>query len=87
LFPGTAVLAERHKWETPFSMAGWSSELRSSIRFWKAADRRPSLSPERKSAILGLLLEVDRDLPSPGLAAVGKMRLFADTAATGRSAP
>ena len=40
-----------------------------------------------KREISGLLLETDRDLPSPGLAAVGKMRLFADTAATGRSAP
>jgi 6-phosphogluconolactonase/glucosamine-6-phosphate isomerase/deaminase len=41
----------------------------------------------KKREILGLLPEVDCDLPSPRLAAVGKMRLFADTAATGRSAP
>jgi 6-phosphogluconolactonase len=40
-----------------------------------------------KREILARLLQGDRDLPSARLAAVGKMRLFADTAATGRSAP
>jgi hypothetical protein len=40
-----------------------------------------------KREILVRLPESDCDLPSARLAAVGKMRLFADTAATGRSAP
>ena len=40
-----------------------------------------------KREILPHLLQADRDLPSARLAAVGKMRLFADAAATGRSAP
>jgi hypothetical protein len=40
-----------------------------------------------KRQILGRFLQRDCDLPSARLAAVGKMRLFADTAAAGRSAP
>jgi 6-phosphogluconolactonase len=40
-----------------------------------------------KRQILGRFLQRDYDLPSARLAAAGKMRLFADAAAVGRSAP
>jgi hypothetical protein len=40
-----------------------------------------------KREIFARVLAGDRDLPSARLAPVGKMRLFADAAAAGRSAP
>jgi hypothetical protein len=51
---------------------------------WGAAFR---VAGAEKRQILGCLRQRDRDLPPARLAAVGKMRLFADTAAPGRSAP
>jgi len=72
----------------PFSMASWSLELRSPIRFWKSSRTAAFLvAGAEKREILARFLQGDRDLPSARLAAVGKMRLFADAATTGRSVP
>jgi 6-phosphogluconolactonase len=86
LFPGTAVLGERHKWVA----AVLDGKLEPRITYPLLESSRTVaflVAGAEKREILARLLQGDRDLPSARLAAVGKMRLFADTAAASRPAP
>src|SRR5229473_3539732 len=88
LFPGTAVLAERHKWAA--AVLDGKLEPRITLTYPLLESSRTAaclVAGSEKGEILARLLEGDRDLPSARLAAVGKMRSSADTAATGRSVP
>jgi 6-phosphogluconolactonase len=88
LFPGTAVLGERHKWVA--AVLDGKLEPRITLTYPALESSRTAaflVAGAEKHEMLARLLAGDRDLPAARLAAVGKMRLFADTAAAGRSVP
>ena len=88
LFPGTAVLGERHKWVA--AVLDGKLEPRITLTYPALESSRTAaflVAGAEKHEMLARLLDGDGDLPAARLAAVGKMRLFADTAAAGRSVP
>ena len=88
LIPRTSVLEERHRWVA--EVIGGRPEPRITLTYPALESSRTAaflVAGAEKHEMLSRLLAGDRDLPAARLAAVGKMRLFADTAAAGRSVP
>ena len=84
LFPGTAVLAERHKWVAP--VLDGKLEPRITLTYpavGSAACVAFLVAGEEKREILSRFLRGDPALPAAALTSVGKMRVFTDAAAAG----
>jgi 6-phosphogluconolactonase len=84
LFPGTAVLAERHKWVAP--VLDGKLEARITLTYpavGSAACVAFLVAGAGKREIVGRFLRGDPTLPAVALASVGRMRLFADAATAG----
>jgi 6-phosphogluconolactonase len=88
LFPGTSVLAERQKWVA--AVLDGKLEPRITLTYPLLESSRYAaflVAGAEKRDMLARLRRGDRELPAARLAAVGKMLLFADTAAADRTSP
>jgi 6-phosphogluconolactonase len=84
LFPGTAVLAERHKWVA--AVIGAKDEARITFTYPLLESSRHIaflVAGAEKRRMLGLLLGGDTGIPA-GRLSKEHVRVFADSAATGR---
>jgi 6-phosphogluconolactonase len=84
LFPGTAVLAERHKWVA--AVIGAKEEARITFTYPLLESSRHIaflVAGAEKRRMLGLLLGGDTGIPA-GRLSKEHVRVFADNAATGR---
>jgi 6-phosphogluconolactonase len=84
LFPGTAVLAERHKWVA--AVIGAKEEARITFTYPLLESSRQIaflVAGAEKRRMLGLLLSGDTVIPA-GRLSKERVRVFADKAATGR---
>ena len=84
LFPGTAVLGERHKWVA--AVIGAKDEARITFTYPLLESSRQIaflVAGAEKRRMLGLLLGGDTDIPA-GRLSKEHVRVFADNAATGR---
>jgi 6-phosphogluconolactonase len=84
LFPGTAVLAERHKWVA--AVIGAKDEARITFTYPLLESSRHIaflVAGAEKRRMLGLLLGGDREIPA-GRLSKEHAQVFADSAATGR---
>jgi 6-phosphogluconolactonase len=88
LFPGTSVLAERQKWAA--AVLDGKLEPRITLTYPLLESSRYAVflvAGAEKRDMLARLRRGDRELPAARLVAVGKMLLFADTAAADRTSP
>ncbi len=82
LFPGTAVLAERHRWVA--AVTGAKSETRITLTYPALESSRCAaflVTGAEKRAILARLRLGDGGLPAAHLRPTGALRIFADAAA------
>jgi 6-phosphogluconolactonase len=86
LFPGTAVLAERHRWVA--AVVGAKSEARITLTYPALESSRRAaflVAGAGKRAMLDRLRRGDASLPAARLRPTGKLYFFGDAAAAGQA--